>query len=278
MDVAEIAATTEPTYLYHKVSTNQIGTGMSDTDPKFIDVEKEFACFVRTFRGGTIVRDLIPDAPSMDPNADYYFSVDDIIAELKCLHADVGEQLNERFLSACRRLGYSAEQALRIAFREVPLPRDVAQAVIGKSLNHVRKAIRKASRQISATKKQLGRADPLGLVIIANERNIDLTPVQLLHFMSMELRAMSDGHIDGLIYLTPNLYHPIGQDGVMRSLWLPGYRRAGTRLTDFVDELGVAWCRFRERLDSNLVSSERTHEPPLSNFHVRPALAVTKST
>jgi hypothetical protein len=58
---------------------------MSGAEPKFIEVEKDFARFVRTFRGGAVVRDLIPDAPHMEPNADYYFSNDDIVAELKCL-------------------------------------------------------------------------------------------------------------------------------------------------------------------------------------------------
>jgi hypothetical protein len=247
---------------------------MSGAKPKFIEVEKDFARFVKSFRGGTIVRDLIPDAPIMEANADYYFSNDDIVAELKCLNTDVGdkERLNKRFWSVCQRLGYSAEHALSIALREVPMPRNVAQAVISKSLNHVRQALRGANHQISATKRQLGRRDALGLVIISNEKNIDLTPTELLHFMSLELKSMKDGHIDGLIYMTPNLYHPIGQDDVAYSLWLPGYRRAGTRLTDFVDELGTAWYKFREVLDDNLVPSVRAHEPPLSDFDVRPSL------
>ena len=86
---------------------------MSGTQPKFIEVEKDFARFVRSFRGGTIVRDLIPDTPCMELNADYWFSGDDIVAELKCLHTDVSdqEQLNRRFLSVCQRHGYSAEHA-----------------------------------------------------------------------------------------------------------------------------------------------------------------------
>jgi len=95
--------------------------------------------------------------------------------------------------------------------------------------------------------------------------------------MSLELTAMRSDHIDGVIYMTPNLYHPIGQDGVARSLWLPGYRRAGTRLTDFVDELGAAWFKSQEGLDSDLVPTVRTHEPPLSDFHVRPTLTATKT-
>jgi hypothetical protein len=247
---------------------------MSGTEPKFIEMETDFARFVKTCRGGAIVRDLIPDAPHMELNADYYFSNDDVIAELKCLHTDPSDQdqLNRRFLSVCQRLGYSAEQALQIAFREIPLPRDVAQGVVGKSLNHVRKALRKASHQISATKRQLGRTDALGLVIISNENNIALSPAQLIHFMSQELRAtMKDSHIDGVIYMTANLYHPIGDDGVARSLWLPGYRHGGTRLTNFVDDLGAAWCKFREELDRNLVPSTRPHEPPLGDFNVRPS-------
>jgi hypothetical protein len=255
-------------------SADRDETKMSGPEPKFIEMEADFARFVRTFRRGVVVRDLIPDAPQMEPNADYYFAGDDVVAELKCLHTDPGSQdhLNKRFLSVCERLGYSAEQALRIAFREIPLPREVAQGVVAKSLSHLRKALRKAGHQISATKRQLRRADALGLVIIANENNVALSPVQLIHFMSRELRAtMKDSPIDGVIYMTANLYHPIGDDGVARSLWLPGYRRAGTQLTEFVDDLGAAWYKFREELDSDLVPSTRLHEPPLSDFDVRPS-------
>ena len=111
----------------------------------------------------------------------------------------------------------------------------------------------------------------MGLVIISNENNTNLTPVELIQFMSGELSAMSDEHIHGVIYMTPNLYHPVGQNGVMRSLWLPGYRRAGTRLTDFVDELGAAWYRFVEAMDGDLVPSVRLHETPLGDFDVRPS-------
>ncbi len=247
---------------------------MSGAEPKFIEMETDFARFVRTFRGGTVVRDLIPDAPHMALNADYYFSSDDVVAELKCLYTDPSdrEHLNKRFLAVCQRLGYSAEQALQIAFREIPLPRAVAQGIVAKSLNHIRKTLRKANHQIAATKRQLGRADALGLVIISNENNLALSPVELIHFMSQELRAtMKDSHIDGVIYMTANLYHPVGDDGVARALWLPGYRRIGIRLTNFVDDLGAAWCKFREELDGHLAPSTRPHEPPLGDFDVRPS-------
>lgn len=67
--------------------------------PRFVEIEEDFARFVQTYRGGTIVRNLIPDAPQMEPNADYYFSNDDVIAELKCLRTDSGdrEQLSRLF-------------------------------------------------------------------------------------------------------------------------------------------------------------------------------------
>jgi len=133
---------------------------MSGTESKFMRTETDFTRFVRAFRGSIIVHDLIPDVPVMEANADYYFSSADVIAELKCLCTDTGkgELLYKRFLSVCRCLGYSAEQALKIALREAPLPRKVAQAVIGKSLDHVRRALQKANHQISVTRRQLGRA------------------------------------------------------------------------------------------------------------------------
>lgn len=256
----------------------QMSQESSGSGPRFLEIEEAFARFVRTQRGGTIVRDLIPDAPLMEPNADYYFAEEDVVAELKCLRTDPDdrEQLGRRFLAVCERLGYSAEQALLIALRRAPLPRDVAQATIAKSLSHVRKALRKASDQIGATKRQLSRPSAYGLIIIANENNVSLTPAQLLHFIFLELRAMKAGHIDGLIYVTPNLYHDIGEDGVGRSLWLTGYRRADASLMEFVDKLGAAWCQHREMLDDALTPSVRTPEPRFADFDIRPSSRVSK--
>jgi hypothetical protein len=210
----------------------------------------------------------------MEPNADYYFSNDKVIAELKCLHTDPSNQndLNRRLLSVCKRLGYSAEQALQIGLREIALPQDVAQGVIEKSLGHIRKALRKADHQIAATKQRLGRADAAGLVIIANENNTVLSPNQLIQFMSRELRTTIDrSNIDGVIFMTVNLYYPIGGDGAARALWIPGYRHKGTnRLTDFVDRLGAAWNKFRETLDDDLSPSVQVRESSLSYYDVRP--------
>ena len=247
---------------------------MSSTETAFVETETNFGRFVRTFRGGVIVRDLIPDAPQMDPNADYYFPDDNTIVELKCLHTDPSnnDDLNRRFWSVCARLGYSTEQALRIALREIALPRDVALGVIAKSLDHVRRALRKANSQIAATKRQLDRANASGLVIFANEKNLALSPVELIRFMSTELRTTREGsYIDGVIYMTVNLYYPIGNDGIARALWIPGYRNKGTsRLTDFVDNLGTAWFKFREAADSNLAPTVMALNLPLSEYNMHP--------
>jgi len=254
---------------------------MLESGPKFIKVEETVAQLVRSFRNGVVVRDLIPDAPHMELNADYYFPNDSIVAELKCLHADVEDQetVNRRFLSVCKRLGYSPEYALRIAFREVPIPREVACGVVRKALNHVGNALKKANDQIAATKKQLGCPNALGLAIVSNENNVATTPAQLIDFISGELQAIDrhkGGHIDGVIYMTPNIYYPVGQDGVMRSLWLPGYRRAGAPLTEFVDEFGAAWCRLREKMDVDFLPSVRTHEPRIDQFDVWPTMRASQ--
>jgi len=117
----------------------------------------------------------------------------------------------------------------------------------------------------------------LGLVVISNENIIALSPEQLIHFISRELRTtMSHSHVDGVIYMTANLYYPVGDDGVLRSLWLPGYRRQNTRFTSFVDELGAAWCKFREDSDNFLVPSVKLHEPPLSDYGAHPSFKASQ--
>ena len=64
--------------------------------PTLIDIESGFARLVPTFRNGQIVRDLMPDRPSMKSNADYYFPDDCVIVEIKCMQADAREVHLER--------------------------------------------------------------------------------------------------------------------------------------------------------------------------------------
>jgi len=246
---------------------------INDSDsPKFLDVESEIATLIEGFRGGRIVRDLIPDAPSMPLNADYYFPNDNIIAELKCLNVEINDpkKLADRLFSVCEGLGYAPQETLLIALGERPIPQHVARKVINKSSNYIRKALRKANRQIRATKGELNIPYASGLVIIANENNTYHTPQEIFQIMFQELRSISDNHIDGLIYMTPNLYHQFEDDDVARSLWLTAYKHRNDELANFVDALGKAWGEHRKARDSVLAPSRTMNCPPMSMYSMRP--------
>jgi hypothetical protein len=243
-----------------------------DDSPRNANTEKLFEALVPKFRGGRIVRELIPDTPDMRPNADYYFPNDNVIAELKCLEVelDSAERLHDRLVSACKQLGYSPLETLQIAVRQKPLPQDVARRVIDKSLSHVRKAVDKANRQIGATKEQLNKLDTLGILIVANDNNPFMTPFEQFKLLFRHLRDLHNSHIDGLIYVTPNYYYRVEGSMDAASLWLPAYKKPIPTLIEFVDDLGTAWSAHRLAQDSALSFAMRRHEPRPEMFDIYP--------
>lgn len=238
---------------------------------RFIEIENDLPNFIKSFRGGVVVRDLIPDSPNMQANADYYFENDGVIAELKCLRTDPSNErlLFERLVSVCKKLGYSEKSTWQIALREIPLPSDVAQGVVQKSLSYIEAALRKASNQILSTKNYFGRPDIAGVVVISNEENTVLTPAQIFEKILSLLSGLDSQAIDALIYVSPNLYF-VADDGSSRTPWLPAYKlNPDQRLVNFIDDMGSAWCRYLERLDESLLPSLKLNQPRLADFDHR---------
>jgi hypothetical protein len=102
--------------------------------PTPIDIESTFTEFVRTFRNGQIVRDRMPDAPTMMLNADYLFPDDNIFAELKTLEKDGAdpETYSKRLVAAYERHGYSGSDLFGHLFRGEPMPDAVAQDMLNR--------------------------------------------------------------------------------------------------------------------------------------------------
>jgi hypothetical protein len=225
--------------------------------PTFIDIEERFSEFVSTFRGGSKVTDLVQDIPSGMLNADFFLPEDKVIAELKCLQSDSADPETEskRIAESYVHLGYSGSDFLGWLFRGEVMPERVAQRVFATRSRSIVEAIKKANKQIRATKHLLNEPGAKGLVLIANDHNYGFTPEQILHVIARAFRAMSDCHTDCVVYFTPNVYHDVGDD-IARTIWIPLYNVGREGFADFVNEFGAAWLDHAERLGTPYLTRE----------------------
>ncbi|OJU33054.1 MAG: hypothetical protein BGN94_06525 [Rhizobiales bacterium 68-8] len=231
-----------------------------------IDIEAEFARFVPTFRGGKLVRELIPDQPAMALNADFYFAGDRVIAELKRMETDSRDAYPERVTKAYRHFGYTTADMMGHVLRGEPMPERVQARLRQQIANPLRQALRKANKQIAATKRQLRVPGAYGLALFANDSNFALTPDDALSILSSAALGLTECHVDGFVYMTPNVYHDTGDD-IARSFWIPLYAEGKEALSDFVNPFGAAWIDYAEKLGAPY--SERwagdEYEPALLN-------------
>lgn len=217
--------------------------------PSLIDVEREFTTFIREFRGGRLVRDLVPDAPRMELNADFIFPEEKIIAELKIMESDPSDAnlYSERLVSAFRHFGYSGSDLFEFIFRGKEIPEEVKWRMKQQAVKPIRNAVRKANKQIAATKRHLGMKDAFGLLIFANDANFSVSPSLALSILGDAALRLTECHIDGLVYFTPNLYHSNGTD-IAQTIWAPLYAKGKELKSDFVNDMGRAWLDYDERL------------------------------
>lgn len=214
--------------------------------PTLIDIETEFTKFVPTFRNGKLVRDLMPDQPTMVVNADFYFPDDRVVVELKCMETDSRDAYPERLARAYRHFGYTGSDVMGYLFRGEPMPDRVAARLQRQIANPLRQALRKANKQIAATKHHLGVQGAFGLAVFANDGNFGLTPAGVLRILSRAALGLSQCHVDGFVYTTPNVYHDTGDD-IARSVWVPLYAEGKEALAEFVNPFGTAWIDYAEQ-------------------------------
>ena len=163
----------------------------SEWRPTLIDIEAEFTTFVPTFRGGKIVRDLIPDQSAMPLNADFYFPDDNVVVELKRMEADSRTDYPMRIAKAFAHFGHTGSETLGFLFRGEPMPEKVAARLSRQLTNPLRQAVRKANQQIEATRCHLKLPDAFGLAIFANDNNFGLTPRGALNIICNSVLALS---------------------------------------------------------------------------------------
>lgn len=160
-------------------------------NPTFIDIESEFSTFVPTFRDGMLVRDLIPDQPVMALNADFYFPESQVVVELKTMQTDSRNGYPERLVKAYTHFGYTGSDLMGFLFRGEPMPERVAARIRSQIANPLRQAMRKANKQIAATKRHLGVDSAHGLAIFANDSNLGLKPREALSILRARLRRVT---------------------------------------------------------------------------------------
>jgi hypothetical protein len=219
--------------------------------PHAIEVEPTFDRFIRTFRNGVRVCDVLPVAEQMPMNADYFFPDDKVIAELKSLETDGGDPAGyaKRVAESFRHFGYTGSDFFGWMYRGEAMPAEVSRNVFSKMRRSVREASKKANKQIRSTKALLHCPDARGLLLVANDNNYGLSPQLLVGTIAETLLKLEDSHVDGFVYFTPNVYHEVEEyaaRGIAVELWIPVYKPGSESMSDFVNALGSAWGDFNE--------------------------------
>lgn len=213
-----------------------------------IDVEKTWREFVQ-FVGGQVVENLVPE-PRTFENADFLFPSVPVVAELKEIEREFDK-------TPAVREGFSA--LLKRVMVENPNWRPALLGGSGTypdwfSSEFVRlfrpplsRILKKANRQIRATKEHFWITSSTGILIFVNDGFTGLEP-HFVRALASDILMNSYSSIDCLLYITLNRYAEIQGSNVPRLLWMPSYsERAPDSLVPFVDELGRQWCDFLER-------------------------------
>ena len=106
--------------------------------------------------------------------------------------------------------------------------------------------LKKATRQIRATKEHFKITARTGILIFVNDGFTGLEP-HFVRALVSDLLTTSYSSIDCFLYITLNRYVEVAGSDIPRLLWMPSYsERAPDSLVLFVDDLGRKWFDFLE--------------------------------
>jgi len=220
--------------------------GLERPDP--IPVEASFSEFVKEV-GGELVVELIPKTPESPKNADYFFPKPNVVVELKCFEKDLFNTPDD-----VPRLGKIIErhnekvtgsEAIQWLFGRRQAPKEYRRDMLSLARRQIETAVRKANKQIQATKDALNIPDARGLVLIANDGNYFLEPMQGFHLIiQVMLEHFRECAIDGFVYFSVNVAAQDPRTNRELMFWMPSYSQEGGDLPDFVNQLGADWNIF----------------------------------
>jgi len=222
-----------------------------------LNVEQSWDEFVAS-QGGERVDKHVGKSPSFD-NADYIFEGDKIVIELKEIQTEFANQpaFHERFLALTKKL-IEAEPNF-FPFRN-PLPGWFIQEYIRIFRPPLSRTLKKANKQIRATKNHFGIDTPTGIAVFANEGFVSLGPEQVIALAS-NILMHSYSSIDCFVYLTVNRYVGVRGSVEPKLIWAPVYSdRVQENICNFVNHLGARWGDYLEKKIGTFTSRSQTDD------------------
>lgn len=220
--------------------------------PEPIPVEASFNEFVKEV-GGELVGDLIPKDPNQPKNADYLFTKSNVVVELKCFEKDlfntpedvprigkIIERHNEKV---------TGSEAIQWLYRRRPAPKEYRRDMLSLARRQIEGTVRTANKQIQATKEVLNIPDARGLVLLANDGNYFLEPMQAFYLIiQVMIEHFMDCSIDGFVYFSVNVAAEDPRTDRELMFWMPSYNKEDdVELSSFVNRLGADWNSFYSR-------------------------------
>jgi len=217
------------------------------------DTEKEFNAFVRSF-GGTLVSDLVGKSPEFS-NADYIFDKHRVVAELKCLDED--KLTDPHFMEKASKLYQEAYRkgATRLVVcgtcrvSSADFTPEYQERLMQLYEEPVRRAVKKANRQIRETKQYFGKDNYDGVLFLINENNLELSPI---HLVQLIRRILSRGLYSSISYeilITPDFQatHPSHGGEYMTWAALPSSNQISVAFQQFEAALRESWIKHQEK-------------------------------
>jgi hypothetical protein len=206
--------------------------------------ETTFRTFVSDFGGNFIPED-------MTKRADFHFSADNVIAELKTLEEDARQEHGRRVQALYEDWARKRLVPFFYGTRQIELPKlppSCQRDWLNVLLPPIENIVRDANRQIRTTKAKLGLSACQGLLLIANEGNLlHTTPdhyLKLVGLVANKRTTTGDRRfpeIDGVIYFSYRV--PSKNEGL--PFWAPGHLNLNdNHMIDFQERLKFGWYRY----------------------------------
>jgi hypothetical protein len=210
-----------------------------------IDSEKLMDEVVRAIDGRR-VREIVGDNPPFD-NADYLWTKDDIVSEMKNLEKDflsdpaISDRMHEmynRWVDEGKDVPLMYGEGL---LRTDQPPIECARELINIFKDKLESVVlRKANRQIRETKVNLNYPDAVGLLLLSNEGNFAFDPAMIAHVLFHALGSKFSS-IEHVIFFSANLRVPTASSTpapLFASIRFPNRRPPSSK---FLTRLGSRW-------------------------------------
>jgi hypothetical protein len=183
-------------------------------------VDEAFARAVRS-AGGLPVTELLPDDGRSKQNADFVFQRQNALAELKRLVKDHTEDESvklklQRLYEKWVRQGKVSRTLTKL--NPASLPPECSKEMISLFREPFASRIRKANKQIKATKKSLNMESAVGILIIAQDGEYSMAPKDILSFLARCMNGNVFSSINNVVYVNANM--PLIRPNDTRDLYL----------------------------------------------------------